>query len=200
MGIVLDYQEGQTPLDEEEKEGLLIPTLTTRAELDEFEQLNIEKAVEWTLRRRFEPGNLLTEKTIRALHKRMLGDVWRWAGDFHTSEKNLGISRFQIGIELRKLIGDAQYWIEAGEMEPDEIAIRFKHRIVSIHCFANGNGRHSRLMADIIVNKLLGRPVFNWGNSGLVKADEARKRYLTAVREADRNNYQPLIAFARSGD
>ena len=200
MGITLAYQEGQTPLDEEEKEGLLIPTITTREELDEFEQLNIEKALEWTLRRRFTADTLFSEDTIRSLHKRMLGDVWRWAGEFRTSEKNIGISRFQIPIELRKLIDDTRYWVQAGIMEPDEIAIRFKHRIVSIHCFANGNGRHSRLMADIIASKFFQLPVFRWGNSALVKADETRKQYLQALHSADKNDYKKLITFARSGD
>src|ERR1019366_1532439 len=110
MGIDFAYGDGQTPLDEEEKEGLLIPTITTRGELDEFEQLNIQKAVEWTLRRKFKKENVLTEEFIKDLHKRMLGEVWRWAGTFRNSNKNIGIDRFQIGTELKKLLDDTKYW------------------------------------------------------------------------------------------
>jgi Fic-DOC domain mobile mystery protein B len=198
MGIDFAYQDGQTPLDEEEKEGLLISAITTRGELDEFEQLNIQKAMEWTLRRKFKKEKILTEEFIKDLHKRMLGEVWRWAGTFRNSNKNLGIDRFQIGIELKKLLDDTKYWIENQSYDQDEIAIRFKHRIVFIHCFANGNGRHSRLIADIIVNHLFSMPVYTWGSSDLVKPGEARKNYLTAIRAADKGNFELLIAFART--
>ena len=198
MGIDFAYDEGQTPLDEEEKEGLLISTITTRGELDEFEQLNIEKAVEWTLRRKFKKENILTEEFIKGLHKRMLGEVWRWAGTFRNSNKNIGIDRLQIGIELKKLLDDTKYWIEHQSYEADEIAIRFKHRIVSIHCFANGNGRHSRLIADIIISHLFSMSVYSWDSSNLVKPDEVRKNYLTAIRAADKGNIKLLLAFART--
>jgi len=198
MGIDFEYGEGQTPLDEEEKEGLLISTITTRGELDEFEQLNIQKAVEWTLRRKFRKEKILTEEFIKDLHKRMFGEIWRWAGTFRNSNKNIGIDRFQIGIELKKLLDDTKYWIEHQSYKPDEIAIHFKHRIVSIHCFANGNGRHSRLIADIIINHLFSMPVYAWGSSDLVKPDEVRKSYLTALRTADKGDINLLITFART--
>ena len=198
MGIDFAYEEGQTPLDEEEKEGLLISTITTREELDEFEQLNIQKAIEWTLRRRFKKEKILTEDFIKDLHKRMFGDVWRWAGTFRNSNKNIGIDRFQIGTEFRKLLDDTKYWIEYQIYEPDEIAIRFKHRIVSIHCFANGNGRHSRLMADLLIDQVFSLPVYSWGSSNLVKADKIRAAYLAAIKQADIGNMKPLIAFSRS--
>jgi len=198
MGVDLAYEEGQTPLDEEEKEGLLIPTITTREELDEFEQLNIQKAIEWTLRKKFKKEKILTEDFIKDLHKRMFGDVWKWAGTFRNSNKNIGIDRFQIGTEFRKLLDDTKYWIEYRIYEPDEIAIRFKHRIVSIHCFANGNGRHSRLMADILIEHVFSLPVYSWGSSSLVKADKIRATYLAGIRHADIGNMKPLIAFSRS--
>jgi len=198
MGISFSYEDGQTPLDEEEKEGLLISTITTRGELDEFEQLNIQKAVEWTLRRKFRKEKILTEEFIKDLHKKMLGDVWRWAGTFRNSNKNIGIDRFQIGIELKKLLDDTKYWIEHQSYEADEIAVRFKHRIVSIHCFANGNGRHSRLIADTIINHIFSMPVYTLGSAALDKPDEARKTYLTAVRAADKGNIELLIDFARA--
>jgi Fic-DOC domain mobile mystery protein B len=198
MGINFAYEEGQTPLDEEEKDGLLIPAITTREELDEFEQLNIQKAIEWTLRKKFKKEKILTEDFIKDLHKRMFGDVWRWAGTFRNSNKNIGIDRFQIGVEFRKLLDDTKYWIEYQTYEPDEIAIRFKHRIVSIHCFANGNGRHSRLMADILIEHIFSLPVYSWGSSNLVKADKIRATYLAGIRQADIGNMKLLIAFSRS--
>ncbi len=64
-----------------------------------------------------------------------------------------------ISVELKHLLDDTQFWIDHTTYPPDEIAVRFKHRIVSIHCFPNGNGRHTRLMGDIIVEKIFKRPV-----------------------------------------
>ena len=157
MGLALTYNEGQTPLEQDEKEGLRIKSITTQGELDEFEQLNIEKAVEWTIRANLKPEKVLTEKFVKNLHKRMYGDVWKWAGEFRRSEKNIGIAWTQIGIALRNLLDDTQYWIKNNTYAPEKIAITFKHRIVSIHCFPNGNGRHSRLMADIIMESIFKR-------------------------------------------
>ncbi len=199
MGLDLKYDYGQTPLDEEEKEGILIKSVTTRAELDELEQLNIEKAVLWILDHKLSKEAVLTEDFIRSLHKRMLGDVWEWAGDFRKSEKNIGVFWIKIPIELRKLLDDTKLWIEKKVFPPDEIAIRFKHKLVGIHCFANGNGRHSRIMADIIVESIFGEDAFTWSNAQLVKADTIRKEYIDAIRDADNGNMVPLLKFARKG-
>lgn len=198
MGLELKYEEGQTPLDEDEKEGLKINSITTQGELDEFEQLNIEKAVEWTISIKLKPEKILTEKFVKDLHKKMYADVWKWAGEFRRSEKNIGITWTQIGIELKNLIDDTKYWIENKTYSPEEIAIRFKHRIVSIHCFPNGNGRHSRMMADIIIDSLSTDEMFTWHQSNMVKADETRKTYIQALREADNGNIEPLIKFAKN--
>ncbi len=198
MGLNLDYTNGQTPLDEEEKEGLLILTVTNRGELDEFEQQNIEEAIQWVLGRSPKPETIFTEQFVKGLHKRMYGQVWKWAGQFRKSDKNLGIDKWQILIELKVLLEDALHWVKNDTYPPDEIAIRFKHRIVSIHCFSNGNGRHSRLMADIIAEKIYNRPIYSWGAANLTNEGEARKAYLKAVKEADKGNYGPLIEFAHS--
>jgi Fic-DOC domain mobile mystery protein B len=198
MGLDLDYLVGQTPLSEEEKEGLLIPSIATRGELDEFEQQNIEQAVQWTMGRSLRPDLIFAEDFIRKLHKRMYADVWAWAGEFRKANKNLGIDKWQIPTELKYLLDDVRYWYENNTYLPDEIALRFKHRIVSIHCFPNGNGRHSRLMADIIVEKIYKLDVFSWGaanNSSLV---DARTAYLKAIKTADKGDYSLLLIFARS--
>ncbi|MGH2564811.1 MAG: mobile mystery protein B, partial [Ginsengibacter sp.] len=148
MGLDLDYIDGQTPLDEDEKEGLLIKTIATRGELDEFEQQNIEQAVLWTLSRSFKADAVFTEDFLRALHKRMYSNVWAWAGEFRKTNKNIGVDKWQIPTDLRNLLDDTKFWYANNTYSPDELTIRFKHRLVSIHCFPNGNGRHSRLMAD----------------------------------------------------
>ncbi len=199
MGLDFDLINGQTPLDEEEKDGLLISTITNRGELDEFEQQNIEKAIQWTLTRKFKKDEILTEKFVRLVHKKMYGDVWAWAGEFRKTNKNIGVDRYQVAIELRKLLGDCKFWIDNGTYTPDEIAIRFKHRIVQIHCFSNGNGRHSRLMADIIIEKVFNQPVFTWGSHAeLAKNGKGREEYLVAIKAADAQDIAPLLQFARN--
>jgi len=198
MGLDLEYIDGQTPIDEDEKEGLLIETITTKGELDEFEQLNIEEAMLWVLGRNPKAVDVFTIKFICNLHKRMFGNVWAWAGEFRKTNKNLGVDKHQIPVELKVLCDDALYWVQNETYPPEEIAIRFKHRIVSIHCFPNGNGRHSRLMGDIVIEKLFGQEPFSWGADNLSKAGKTRAVYLKAVKAADNEDYAPLLAFARS--
>ncbi len=198
MGLDLAYIDGQTPLDEDEKEGLLIPTIATRGELDEFEQQNIEDALQWVLSKSLKAETILTEKFICNLHKRMYGDVWAWAGKFRKTNKNLGVDKWEIPSALKMLCDDAHFWVQNKTFSPDEIAIRFKHRIVSIHCFPNGNGRHSRLMADVIINQLYKLPLFSWGADDLVHQGDTRGTYLKAVKAADNGNYEQLLLFARS--
>ena len=197
MGLDLDYDEGQTPLDEDEKEGLLIPSITTRSELDEFEQLDVEKAIEWLLAVKLNISKILTEDFVKGLHKRMFGDIWKWAGEFRKTNKNIGVDKFIIGMELKNLLDDCNYWIENKVFSEDEIAVRLSHRMVHIHPFANGNGRHSRLMADVLVTKGFGKPYFTWGSVSLTKHSEARTKYLAALMDADRNDYKSLIEFSR---
>ncbi len=199
MGLNFDYSNGQTPLDEEESEGLKIPSITTKGNLDEFEQKNIEEAIIWTVGRKIKIDTLFSESFIKSIHKRMYGEVWKWAGTFRQSEKNLGVSSWKIPIELNVLLEDAKFWIENKTYTEDEIAIRFKHRIVCIHCFPNGNGRHSRLMADLIMEKVFNQKFFTWGqsNSNLTNKSKARSNYLSALKKADNGDYSDLIRFAR---
>ena len=197
MGLEMEYINDQTPLDEDEKEGLLIATITTRSDLDQFEQLNIEKAVAWTIHRNFNKNSLFTEDFIKAIHKRMFSEVWEWAGSYRRSNKNIGVDWIKIGVELKLLLDDAVYWIDNKTFDPDEIAIRFKHRLVKIHCFPDGNGRHSRMMADLIISSFYGKEVFSWKLSTMVKPDETRKEYIMAIQLADQGDIKPLIQFAR---
>lgn len=198
MGLNFIYNDGQTPLDEDEKEGLLIKSISTRGELDEFEQQNIEDAIQWSLTRKFKPEQILSESFIQDLHIKMYGRVWGWAGEYRKTNKNIGVDKLEIPTALRSLIDDAKYWHEQNVFEPDEFAIRFKHRLVSIHCFSNGNGRHSRMIADMIIEKIYQHPVFSWGGTNLSDEKDIRAQYLKAIRKADQGEFDSLLKFARS--
>lgn len=194
MSDVFEEPDGATPLTPEETRDLIPSHIAYRRELNEAELENITRAQEWALGRRRE---LLSEKFIRDLHKRMLGDVWRWAGKFRTSQRNIGIDYWLIPVELRQLLDDCKTWIEFASYPPDEIAVRLHHRMVLIHPFPNGNGRHSRLMADLLVMQL-GRQRLSWGRVSLRNPGDARARYIEALRAADRHDISPLLAFARA--
>jgi Fic-DOC domain mobile mystery protein B len=183
-----------TPLTPDERKGLIPSDITYRRELNKAEQENIARAQDWALSRRRE---LLTEKFIKDVHGRMFGDVWRWAGDFRTSERNIGIPYYQIPMALHELLDDVKAWIEYNTYAPDEIAVRFHHRLVQIHPFPNGNGRHSRLVADLLVMQF-GRERFTWGSANLQDAGDVRKRYIEALTAADNHDIRPLLTFARS--
>jgi Fic-DOC domain mobile mystery protein B len=186
---------GDTPLTADELQGL-IPSLTTQRELNEVEFANIMSGRRWALSpRRLARSDVLNVSYLLQLHQHMFNATWRWAGKVRTTEKTIGVVPHKILSDLGALLGDAGYWMENASYPPDELALRFHHRLVSIHPFSNGNGRHSRLAADILALKL-GRPIFPWG--GASPNDEARrKEYLAALRSADGQDYSLLIAFAR---
>ena len=194
--IELDYPEGATPINADEIEGLLLTHITTRAELDRWEQDNINEALTWIEERK--PKDVLNESFMKLLHSKMFCNVWKWAGTFRQSEKSIGVSWYRISIELRKLCDDINYWIENKTFSEDEIAARFHHRLVSIHLFPNGNGRHARLIADVLLENILRRPPFTWGNANLVKSSDDRKRYIESLIAADGGEYKHLLEFVRS--
>ncbi len=193
-GLFEQPDDAATPLTVDEMRDLLPSHIAYRHELNSAERENILRAQEWALARR---RDLLSEKFIQDLHRRMLGDVWRWAGRFRSSQRNIGIDYWLIPIELRQLLDDAKAWIEFGTWPPDEIAVRLHHRLVLIHPFPNGNGRHARLMADLLIMRL-GRPRFSWGRDGLREAGAARAHYIEALHAADNHEIGALLAFARS--
>jgi len=186
--------DAATPLTPDERAQLIPTYITTRAQLNEAEQIGIAEADRWAFRRR---RDVLDETFLLALHKRMLGSVWKWAGELRNTERNIGIEAYRIGVELRSLIDDVRYWIEHNTYGADEISVRFHHRLVAIHPFPNGNGRHARLAADLrAIN--LGCERFSWGSANLVEAAEMRARYIAALKAADSHDIGPLVAFARS--
>lgn len=195
IDIFQQPDDAATPLTPDEKKGLVPSYIATRGELNEAEQANILAALRWASVRRRE---VLDERFLIELHKRMFGDVWEWAGKFRLTERNIGIAPYRIGTELRSLVQDARYWVEHVTFPADEIAARFHHRLVLIHPFPNGNGRHGRMAADLLARQL-GRPPFSWGAGDLIGAGETRKRYVDALRAADNHDFGPLLGFVRSG-
>lgn len=195
MGLGDSHAPGATPLDPDEIDGLLPSHIRTQEELNEWEQANIGRALAWvaSARRR----DALAEVFLRELHRRMFRDTWRWAGSFRSTERNIGVAPEQIAPRLRDLLDDTRYWLKHGTYPIDEAAARFHHRLVSIHCFANGNGRHARLMTDLLLVSQ-GEEPFSWGREDLVHAGDARNRYLAALRAADVHDLTKLLAFVRS--
>ena len=192
---MIEYPEGATPLDPSELDGLKFKHITMRGELDHLEQANIESGLQWLANSK--SSDILNETFLRKLHKRLFGDVWKWAGTFRTTEKNIGVDPRQISVQLRLLLDDMHYWIDHKTYSPVEAAVRFHHRLVSVHPFPNGNGRHARIMADAILVKIDRESPIDWSaGSDLQSMGERRRQYIAALRGADRGDYGPLLAFA----
>jgi len=189
-----DDDEANTPLTPEEREQLIPAYITLRHELNEAEQVNIGEGLRWATARRRE---VLDQHFLDELHRRMFGDVWRWAGQYRTTARNIGVDAYRIAMDVRQLLDDVRYWVAHKTYEPDEIAVRFSHRLVAIHPFPNGNGRFSRLAGDLLARQLE-RPSFTWGRTSLVNAGDTRQRYIEALRAADNHDVAPLLAFSRA--
>lgn len=186
--------EANTPLEAEERHALIPTYITLRRELNEAEQVNIAGALRWLSSRRRE---VLDERFLRTLHKQMFGQVWRWAGTYRQTARNIGVDAWRIPMDVAGAIDDARYWVEHQTFPPDEIALRFSHKLVAIHPFPNGNGRFSRLVGDLLAEQL-GQPRFTWGSVNLVDPNETRRAYVQALRAADGHDFHELNAFARS--
>jgi Fic-DOC domain mobile mystery protein B len=191
------YIEGQTPLDEDEKKSL-IPNIICREDLDKWEQENILEARKWLMyTSNIDKLNILSEYFLMNLHKRMFKYVWKWAGEKRKTNKNIGVEFYQISLELKNLLDDAIFWLNNAVYSIEDIAIIFHHRLVKIHIFSNGNGRHARLVADAIIKKYNGK-ILSWGgDDGLIRPDLLRKRYISALKEADNGDYNKLLEFAK---
>lgn len=179
----IDYPDGATPLDPDELEGLRFKHISTRGELNQLEQANISEGLQWLAKQK--SPDVLSEGFVLLLHKQLFGSVWKWAGTFRRTEKNIGVDPLQISIQLRQLLDDAKYWIEYETYPAQELAVRFHHKLVFIHPFANGNGRHARIMADALLTKLLAEPAIDWaGGYSLDAMNKRRTDYITALRAA----------------
>ena len=195
MDPLVPIGDRHTQLSEDDRRGLIPAYIATRGDLFEAEQSNIANAL---LRRRPpRPEQLLDDRYLRDLHAAMFGEVWEWAGRYRTVETNIGVAPHRIAGDVALLVGDAGAWIEYGTYRPDELAVRFHHRLVAIHPFPNGNGRHGRVAADYLVRGLGGEP-FSWGARADLDTDELRAAYRHALQRADADQIADLLAFARS--
>jgi Fic-DOC domain mobile mystery protein B len=193
-GLLDGQDQAATALNDEEKEGLLLSYVTLRSELNEAEHSNILEAQEWSYARK---RNVLDEKFLNNLHRRMFGNVWAWAGAYRRTGKNIGVDAYRIPTELRQLLDDCRYWIELNTYGADEMATRFHHKLVWIDAYSNGNGRHARLATDLLLN-LMSKQPFSWGRTSLTNSGETRKRYIEALQSADRHDFSLLLEFVKS--
>ena len=191
---IFETDDNSTPLTADEKDGLKLKWITLRSELNEVEARNIAQAQIWLLNNKNK--EIFSTTFLCTLHKKMFGEVWKWAGVFRTTERNIGVAPYQIPEKLMQLFDDVKYWIANNTYSNHEIAVRFHHKLVQIHPFPNGNGRVSRLMADIIFQKLEGKNLY-WGNTNLVNVSEVRKNYINALRNADNGDYSDLLEFTK---
>jgi Fic-DOC domain mobile mystery protein B len=189
------YAPGATPIDSDEALGLIPVHITTQADLNAWEEMNIVEGANWIKRQKITQS--LNEGLVRELHHRMFNQTWLWAGTFRKSAKSIGIDWPQIAVALRNLLDNTTYQIEHQTMSIDEIAVRFHHQLVLIHAFPNGNGRHARLMADALIMSLGGER-FSWGgNKPIETLGTTRQSYLSALRAADNGHLDSLMQFAR---
>ena len=191
---IFEESEGGTDLTEEEKEGLIPSYISTRGELNQAEQQNIVKGELWAFTKKRNP---LDMDFLDTLHKKMYGKVWEWAGSYRQTSRNIGIDAYRIGPELKQLVGDIQYQLDHETYSPDELAARFHHRLVFIHPYPNGNGRHSRLATDIFLH-FMGQERFTWGAGDINKKGQVRTKYIKALQAADNHDIEPLLEFVRS--
>lgn len=191
------YAPGATPLDPDEAAGLVPTHITTQGDLNAWEQINIVQGDRWAARQK--KRDLLDEGFIRDLHRQMFDKTWQWAGTFRKTNKNIGVDSTQVAVKLRNLLDNTKYQIENHVFDADELAVRFHHQLAWIHAFPNGNGRHARLMADLLAMRL-SRPRLTWGGgeASITTVGELRDQYLAALRAADQGQFGDLIAFARS--
>lgn len=189
---MFDIPDGATPISEEDRQGLKIKTITTREELNRWEQENINKAYDWVQKKR---SITITDNiTLRELHRQMFGMVWQWAGTYRTSNTNIGVDWPQIPVALRKFLDNVHFWIVNQTYSQPEVAARFHHGLVQIHLFPNGNGRHARMACDILMEKQFGLDPFDWG-SNLNVTSNVRERYIATLRAADNGNFEELYEF-----
>ena len=188
--------DGATPLEADERDGLRFLHITTRAQLNAVEQANIQSGLAWLGRRRNRRDDMLTEFWMCELHRRLFGEVWRWAGQFRRTEKNIGIDPLEIAVRLRALLDDARYWVEQRTYPALEAGARLHHRLVQIHPFPNGNGRHARIATDAYLQRFFGHPAIDWsGGADLVHENRRRDDYIRALRDADAGEYARLFDF-----
>ena len=190
-----EYAPRATPIDPDEALDLIPKHISTQADLNAWEEMNIVEGANWIARQKIIQG--LDEGLVREMHSRMFNKTWLWAGTFRKSAKSIGIDWTQIAVALKNLLDNTAYQIENQAVPIDEIVVRFHHQLLLIHAFPNGNGRHARLIADTLIVNLGGKR-FSWGgNTSIATLGLTRQNYLSALRAADKGDIKPLMLFAR---
>jgi len=133
---------------------------------------------------------------MQHLHYEMFGNVWKWAGKFRHMELSIGIKAYQVPSALKELTEDLHYWETHRTFDLYETSARVHHRAVQIHPFQNGNGRWSRMLANIYLRQHGAMPV-KWQEEELAKNNPHRNSYIQALKEADRGDYAALIRLHR---
>jgi len=192
--VNLEDAPGSTPLDADEVEGLIPKHISTQQELNAWEQDNILRGENWAFSR--SRSDLLTEPFVRRLHEKMFDETWSWAGEYRKSNNNIGAPWYTIPERVPYTCDTVAFWVNEKEFPLDEISVRLHHMLVVVHPFSNGNGRHTRLMADLLLRKE-GQPIFSWGGGALTNESGLRKTYIHALKAADAGDIQPLLKFAR---
>lgn len=191
--------DGATPIADEDLDGLIPGFVATRADLNQVEFENIAKALPWAHRQARTLGTegILDHGFLMTLHRRMFGDVWTWAGTQRRRLTNIGVEPHLITDQSRQVLDDARFWHAQRVFESDELAARLHGRLVGIHPFPNGNGRSTRMMADLYLVSI-GRNPFTWGDSALAVDGSVRAGYIAAlIRAVTTDEYVDLMRFAR---
>lgn len=193
------YPSGATPIDPNELKDLIPDYISTMSELNQLEQSNIADGFIWIGKQNLD--DLLSVTFILKVHEKMFNQVWKWAGKIRTTNKNIGVMKESIMTNLAILIGNTKFWIENKTFSNEEVAVKFHHRLVQIHIFSNGNGRHARLMTDLLLLKL-GENKFTWGSlsihTPLEVEGKTRSEYIAALKKADKDDFADLIKFVKS--
>ena len=129
---------------------------------------------------------------MQKLHCDMFDNVWDWAGKFRKVELSIGIKAYLVPISLKDLVDDIEFWKKNKTFDMYETATRIHHRAVQIHPFQNGNGRWSRMLANIYLRQNGSMPV-KWQEDLLSSENPKRNEYIKALKMADNGDYKALI-------
>lgn len=197
--MIIDEPEGSTPLDPDDMEGLKYAHVTTREQLNELEQANILAGQMWASHRTdLTVDSIFSTDFVLDLHQNLFGDVWKWAGSTRTRELSIGCDPLQVRVNLGNFLEDAKLWIQYGHYSNLELCARIQHKLVEIHPFPNGNGRHSRIFTDVVRIFLLEEPPLKWAKGDLANVSDERRAYISCLKEADKGNFAPFVEYLES--
>lgn len=199
MTVLIDNPEGATPLSPDDILGLKHKHVETRSQLNELEAANILQCQLWASKLKNPTLEAIFDRDfITLLHRALFGEVWDWAGDFRLRELNIGVEPLNIPVDLHNFLEDAKCWIEFSHYTPLELSARIQHRLVQIHPFVNGNGRHSRIFTDIVRIFLLKEKPMKWAKANLEDMTTERAAYISGLRKADGGDFTEFVEYLRN--